>query len=185
MVLSFFASFGWGCVYHISVGWCCLASSFFGSWCFLSCTLWAGAFCREPAPPIRGEGRQHDQKEEEGKPLHPKRGRESRTTEREDHSPELNLTSVNFTNLNFLQSFYFLSRERHHPTGKRRKINTTQRETGEKHSHTMWEERSRPGCQGPQRKCAGYLSTTSWKLKLSGSGKNKVIREMEMKKKKK
>ena len=35
----------------------------------------------------------------------------------------------------------------------------------------MWEARSRPGCQGPQRKCAGYLSTTSWKLKLSGSRK--------------
>ena len=48
----------------------------------------------------------------------------------------------------------------------------------------VWEARSRPGCQGPQRKCAGYLSTTSWKLKLSDSRKNRVIREMEMRKKK-
>ena len=40
------------------------------------------------------------------------------------------------------------------------------------------EARSRPGCQGPQRKCAGYLSTTSWKLNLSGSRKNRLMREM-------
>ena len=46
----------------------------------------------------------------------------------------------------------------------------------------LWEARSRPGCQGPQRKYAGYLSTTSWKLKVSGS---RVIREMMMKKEKK
>ena len=42
----------------------------------------------------------------------------------------------------------------------------------------MWEERSRPGCQGPQRQYAGYLSTTSRKLKMSGSRNSKVIREM-------
>ena len=48
----------------------------------------------------------------------------------------------------------------------------------------LWEARSRPGCQVPQRKCAGYLSTTSWKLKLSGRRKNRVIREMEIWKKK-
>ena len=48
----------------------------------------------------------------------------------------------------------------------------------------LWEVRSRPGCQGPQRKCARYLSTTSWKLKMSGSRKNRLIREMEMRKKK-
>ena len=42
----------------------------------------------------------------------------------------------------------------------------------------VWEARSRPGCQGPQRKYAGYLSTTSWKLKLSGSRNSRVIREM-------
>ena len=40
----------------------------------------------------------------------------------------------------------------------------------------MWEARSRPGCQGPQRKYEGYLSTTL--RKLSGSGNSKVIREM-------
>ena len=51
-------------------------------------------------------------------------------------------------------------------------------------AHSLWEARSRPGCQGPQRKCAGYLSTTSWKLKLSGRRKNRVIREMEMRKRK-
>ena len=51
----------------------------------------------------------------------------------------------------------------------------------------MWEARSRPGCQGPQRKYAGYLSTTSWKLKVSGSRNSRVIREImrkEMKKSK-
>ena len=42
----------------------------------------------------------------------------------------------------------------------------------------LWEARSRPGCQGPQRKYAGYLSTTSWKLKVSGSRNSRVIREM-------
>ena len=56
--------------------------------------------------------------------------------------------------------------------------------TGYGRGSSLWEARSRPGCQGPQRKCAGYLSTTSWKLKLSGSRKNRVIREMEMRKKK-
>ena len=34
------------------------------------------------------------------------------------------------------------------------------------------------GCQGPQRKYAGYLSTTSWKLKVSGSRNSRVLREM-------
>ena len=47
----------------------------------------------------------------------------------------------------------------------------------------LWEERSRLGCQGPQRKCAGYLSTTSWKLKVSGRRNSKVIREMMKEKK--
>ena len=42
----------------------------------------------------------------------------------------------------------------------------------------LWEERSRPGCQGPQRKYAGYLSTTLRKLKVSGSRNSRVIREM-------
>ena len=42
----------------------------------------------------------------------------------------------------------------------------------------VWEARSRPGCQGPQRKYEGYLSTTLRKLKVSGSGNSKVIREM-------
>ena len=45
-------------------------------------------------------------------------------------------------------------------------------------AHNLWEARSRPGCQGPQRKYAGYLSTTSWKLKVSGSRNSRVIREM-------
>ena len=48
----------------------------------------------------------------------------------------------------------------------------------------LWEARSRPGCQGPQRKCAGYLSTTSWKLKVSGNRNSLVIREMMRKEKK-
>ena len=47
----------------------------------------------------------------------------------------------------------------------------------------MWRARSRPGCQGPQRKYAGYLSTTSWKLKVSGSRNSRVIGEMMMEKK--
>ena len=37
------------------------------------------------------------------------------------------------------------------------------------------------GCQGPQRKCAGYLSTTLRKLKVSGSRNSRVIREMKRK----
>ena len=48
----------------------------------------------------------------------------------------------------------------------------------------VWEARSRPRCQGPQRKYAGYLSTTSWKLMLSGSRNSRVIREMMRKEKK-
>ena len=43
----------------------------------------------------------------------------------------------------------------------------------------VWEARSRPGCQGPQRSCTGDLSTTSWKMKLTGRRKNRVIREKE------
>ena len=38
----------------------------------------------------------------------------------------------------------------------------------------LWEERSGPGCQGPQRKYAGYLST----VKVSGSRNSKVIGKM-------
>ena len=45
-------------------------------------------------------------------------------------------------------------------------------------AHNLWEARSRPGWQGPQRKYAGYLSTTSWNLKVSGSGNSRVIREV-------
>ena len=41
----------------------------------------------------------------------------------------------------------------------------------------VWEARSRPRYQGPQRKCAGYLSTTSWKLKLSGRRKKQGDRK--------
>ena len=51
-------------------------------------------------------------------------------------------------------------------------------------AHNLWEARSRPGCPGPQRKCAGYLSSTSWKLKVSGSRNSMVIREMMRKEKK-
>ena len=47
----------------------------------------------------------------------------------------------------------------------------------------LWEARSRPGRQGPQRKCAGYLSTTSWKMKLTGRRKNRMIRETVRKEK--
>ena len=47
----------------------------------------------------------------------------------------------------------------------------------------LWEARSRPGCQGPQRKYAGFLSTTSWKMKLTGRRKDKVIREKTVRKK--
>ena len=43
---------------------------------------------------------------------------------------------------------------------------------------TCGRNRSRPGRQGPQRKYAGYLSTTLRKLKMSGSRNSKVIREM-------
>ena len=49
-------------------------------------------------------------------------------------------------------------------------------------AHNLWEAPRRPGCQGPQRKYAGYLSTTSWKLKVSGSKNSRVIREMIRKK---
>ena len=38
----------------------------------------------------------------------------------------------------------------------------------------MWEARSRPGCEGPQRKCTGYLSTTSCKMKLTGDQREDV-----------
>ena len=41
----------------------------------------------------------------------------------------------------------------------------------------MWRSCSRPGCQGNQRKYAGYLSATSTKLKMSGSRNSKVTRE--------
>ena len=53
-----------------------------------------------------------------------------------------------------------------------------------KNMRHLWEARSRPWCQGLQRKCAGYLSTASWKLKVSGSRNNRVIREMTKKEKK-
>ena len=51
-------------------------------------------------------------------------------------------------------------------------------------AHNLWEERSRPGCQGPQRKCAGCLSTTLRKVKVSGSRNSKVIGEMKRKERK-
>ena len=38
--------------------------------------------------------------------------------------------------------------------------------------------------QGPQRNCTGDLSVTSWKMKLTGRRKNRVIRETEIRKKK-
>ena len=38
--------------------------------------------------------------------------------------------------------------------------------------------------QGPQRSCTGDLSTTSWKMKLTGGRKNTLIGEKEMRKKK-
>ena len=44
-------------------------------------------------------------------------------------------------------------------------------------AHNLWEARTRPGCQGPQRKCTGNLSTTSWKMKLTGRRKDRVSRE--------
>ena len=47
----------------------------------------------------------------------------------------------------------------------------------------VWEALSRPGCQGPQRSCTGDLSTTSWKMKLTGRSKNRVIREKMRKEK--
>ena len=96
--------------------WVGLPSFFsFRSWCFPPCALCADFF-GAPAPPKRGRGRQHDTKEEEAE--------ESRTTEREEEGPPLNLTSVYLTNLNFSFCFVillFFKRERHHPTGKRRK----------------------------------------------------------------
>ena len=45
--------------------------------------------------------------------------------------------------------------------------------------HHLWEARSRPRCRTPQRKYARYLSTTSWKLKLSSNRNSWVIREMK------
>ena len=80
------------------VGWCCLASSFFGWCCFAPLFCWVvllsslpflgqwffpslrplGRCCFFPANqphPKERRGRQHDQKEEEAKPLHPRGGR--------------------------------------------------------------------------------------------------------------
>ena len=54
---------------------------------------------------------------------------------------------------------------------------------GSRWAHNLWEARTRPGCQGPQRKCTGNLPTTSWKKKLTGRRKDRVIREKMMKKK--
>ena len=48
----------------------------------------------------------------------------------------------------------------------------------------LWEARSRPGCQGPQRSCTEDLSTTSWKMKLTGRRKNSLIKKKKMRKKK-
>ena len=41
----------------------------------------------------------------------------------------------------------------------------------------LWRSCSRPGCQSPQRKYAGYLSPTLRKMKVSGSRNSNVIRE--------
>ena len=46
------------------------------------------------------------------------------------------------------------------------------------------EARSRPEIQGPQQEYAGYVSTTSWKLKVSGSKNSRVIGEMMKKERK-
>ena len=51
-------------------------------------------------------------------------------------------------------------------------------------THNLWEARSRAGCQGPQRSCTGDLSTTSWKMKLTGRRENRLVREKKMRKKK-
>ena len=48
---------------------------------------------------------------------------------------------------------------------------------GSRWAHNLWEGRSRQGCQGPhQRVCTGNLPTTSWKMKLMGKKKNRLIR---------
>ena len=49
---------------------------------------------------------------------------------------------------------------------------------------SVWEARSRPGCQGPQRSCTEDSATTSWKMKLTGRRKNRVIRETTVRKEK-
>ena len=77
------SSFGWCCFSSSFFGWCCFAPlfcwvvlpslPFVGLWCFPSpCLLWADAFLFfwESAPPKRGGGRKHDQKNEKAKPLH-------------------------------------------------------------------------------------------------------------------
>ena len=97
-----------------SVGWCCLPSllrlvvlSSLRSlgWCFF-------LIFREPAPPRGGRRRQHDQKEEAKQP-HPqgKGGKAAplKGRRRDHHSTELNLTSFDLTDLNFLNvSNFFL-----------------------------------------------------------------------------
>ena len=55
---------------------------------------------------------------------------------------------------------------------------------GKERVHRVWKARPRPGCQGYKRSCIGDLSTTSWKMKLTGRRKNRVIREKKMRKEK-
>ena len=76
-----------------SGGWC----SFFGSWCFHPCKLWAGAlFFRERAPPKGGGSKAARPKEGGGQVAPPEREeRESRTTEREAEGPPLHSTELN------------------------------------------------------------------------------------------
>ena len=50
--------------------------------------------------------------------------------------------------------------------------------TAEEVLTTLWRSYSRPGCQSPQRKYAGYLSTTLRKVKVSVRRNSKVIKEM-------
>ena len=148
MVRRFSPSFGWGCLSplfcHSSVGWCCLASAPLGRGAVLPARLGLVLFFGERAPPQRGRGRQHDQKEEEAKQPHPKGGRgRPRHWKGGVTTTQLNWTELHLTLLIStlcVASFILLQRERHHPAGKKRINSTTQRETGEKHCHPKEEK---------------------------------------------
>ena len=107
VVLPFFPSFAWNCFslffcWVVLLGllllWVVVLSSLRPLGCFFFNIFW------ELAPPKGGGGRQHDLKKEEAKQPHPQ-GRKGKAAplkgrRRDHHSTELNLTSVNLTNLN-------------------------------------------------------------------------------------